>query len=186
MGWNERERREEKRDIDAFSGRVDDEGPLMSRYVCSSCSSFRGWYAVRRLGGRKVFLPGEHEGWRRSRWRGWRALIYRGNRSLFLSRRPSRPPHLDRYRLVIAFRYLNISAQWNLSDEIGGIYREAGGILCQWCLTLLRLTYIHTLLHMYRDVIHRYIATDGIFQEKEREREFRCQYNYFHICIWYT
>lgn len=27
----------------------------MFRYVCPSCSSFRGWYAARRLGGRKVF-----------------------------------------------------------------------------------------------------------------------------------
>lgn len=33
----------------------DDGGPLMFRYVCPSCSSFRGWYAARWLGGRKVF-----------------------------------------------------------------------------------------------------------------------------------
>lgn len=30
-------------------------GPLMFRYVCPSCSSFRGWYAARWLCGRKVF-----------------------------------------------------------------------------------------------------------------------------------
>lgn len=36
----------------------DDEGPLMLRYVCSSCSSFRGWYAARRLR-RKEGVPGE-------------------------------------------------------------------------------------------------------------------------------
>lgn len=82
---------------------------FVSRLVCST--------AIRRKEG----VPDGHEGRRWSRRRGWRALIYRGNRSLFLSRRLSRPPRLDRYRLVIAFRYLNISAWWNLSDEIGGI-----------------------------------------------------------------
>lgn len=96
--------------------RGDDKGPLMPRYVCSSCSSFRGWYAARQPGRR----------WPDSGTTGWWwwfgaltvgvALIYRGNRSLFLSRRPSRPPNFDRYRLVIAFRYLNISAPWNLLE----------------------------------------------------------------------
>lgn len=94
----------------------DDAGPLMSRYVCSSCSfvSLAGMQhddsEERSL---VVGVPGGHGEGRRSRWRWWRALIYRGNRSLFLSRRlslPSAPPR-DRYRLVIAFRYLNISAQ---------------------------------------------------------------------------
>lgn len=94
--------------------RGDDKGPLMPRYVCSSCSSFRGWYAARQPERR----------WPDSGTTGWWfgaltvgvALIYRGNRSLFLSRRPSRPPNFDRYRLVIAFRYLNISAPWNLLE----------------------------------------------------------------------
>lgn len=72
---------------------------FVSRLVCSTVTR------------RKEGVPDEYEGRWQSRWRGWRALIYRGNRSLFLSRRLSRPPHLNRYRLVIAFRYLNISAQ---------------------------------------------------------------------------
>jgi len=48
--------REEKRPLG------DDEGPLMFRYVCCSCSSFRGWYAVRRLGERKVFHESSTKG----------------------------------------------------------------------------------------------------------------------------
>lgn len=94
----------------------------MLRYVCSSCSSFRGWYAARqparerRGGGPRVSRAPRRgcTGADGSRV----ALIYRGNRSLFLSRRPSRPPNFDRYRLVIAFRYLNISAARNLLDEL--------------------------------------------------------------------
>lgn len=89
---------------------------FVSRLVCSTAT----W--------RKEGVPDEHEGRRWSRWRGWRALIYRGNRSLFLSRRLSRSSHLDRYRLVIAFRYLNISAWWNLSDEFGRFLRKVESI----------------------------------------------------------
>lgn len=103
---------------------------FVSRLVCSTVTR------------RKEGVPGKYEGRWRSRWRGWRALIYRGNRSLFLSRRPSRPPHLDRYRLVIAFRYLNISAQWNLSDWIGGIYGK------QEASMMLNILRIHTLLRV--------------------------------------
>lgn len=101
---------------------------------------FVSWLVCSTVTLRKEGVPDEYEGWWRSRWHGWRALIYRGNRSLFLSRRPSRPPHLDRYRLVIGFRYLNISAQWNLSDWIGGIYGK------QEASMMLNILRVYTLL----------------------------------------
>lgn len=101
---------------------------------------FVSWLVCSTVTRRKEGVPDEYEGRWWSRWRGWRALIYRGNRSLFLSRRPSRPPHFDRYRLVIGFRYLNISAQWNLSDWIGGIYGK------QEASMMLNILRIRTLL----------------------------------------
>lgn len=103
---------------------------------------FVSWLVCSTVTRRKEGVPDEYEGRWRSRWRGWKALIYRGNRSLFLSRRPSRPPHLDRYRLVIGFCYLNISAQWNLSDWIGEIYGK------QEASMMLNILRVHTLLHV--------------------------------------
>lgn len=113
MGWNGDARKRYHRD---------DKGPLILRYVCSSCSSFRGWYAARQLERRWVVSSTRMEEVDGS----WGlALIYWSNRSLFLSRRPSRPPHFDRYRLVIAFRYLNISVRQNLLDELAGCLLRA-------------------------------------------------------------
>lgn len=117
-------------------------GPLMSRYVCSSCSSFRGWYAARRLGGRKVFRMGAKGDGGGGPRRGARVEgTDLPRQSLFISLQAALPsaPTFDRYRLVIAFRYLNISARQNLSNEIGGICGEAS---CQWRLASFCLTWI--------------------------------------------
>lgn len=118
MGWNKRARREETR-----AAREDDPPNIanvsirmlfvffVSRgSVCGTTTPVEGVPPAWKNDGGAVPMA-----------RGWRTLIYRGNRSLFLSRRLSRPSPFDRYRLVIAFRYLNISAYWNLSGEISGV-----------------------------------------------------------------
>lgn len=114
---------------------------------------FVSWLVCSTVTRRKEGVPDEYEGRWRSRWRGWRTLIYRGNRSLFLSRRLSRPPHLDRYRLVIGFRYLNISAQWNLSDWIGRIYGK------QEASMILNILRVYVLYYVSLSVMHAVYST---------------------------
>lgn len=111
MGWNGRE---EKRRLRI--GQRSANAPIrmffvffVSWLVCSTAT---------RAGEKVAPASREHRGVVAQGLTVGVALIYRGNRSLFLSRRPSRPPNFDRYRLVIAFRYLNISAAWNLLDEL--------------------------------------------------------------------
>lgn len=129
---------------------------FVSRLVCSTVTR------------RKEGVPDEYEGRWRSRWRGWRALIYRGNRSLFLSRRPSHPPHLDRYRLVIAFRYLNISAQWNLSDWIGGVYGK------QEASMMFNILTVHILL--YAPIVTQYVVYYSLYRYNNRCMQYYITY----------
>ena len=141
MGWNGREEKRRAR-----VGQRSANAPIrmffvffVSWLVCSTAT---------RAGEKVAPASREHRGVVAQGLTVGVALIYRGNRSLFLSRRPSRPPNFDRYRLVIAFRYLNISAARNLLDELEArvASRDSSALMLNRYCTFYRLVAVRRLL----------------------------------------